>query len=300
MRKIFLLSQIVLGLMCFSSFAQTDASDHSLSKKVIQFIIKPSATDHTIKVADSPHLVMYHPDMKQGKLLLFMPGTGGLAKNGPDDFFATAMQLGYRVISLSYIDTPAVWTTCTPEVLADDVDCAEEFRIKRIFGTNTTPLISDEPQDAIMNRFSKLLIYLIDYDKPGHWGVYLENGVPKWDQIAVAGHSQGGAMASFIAKQILVDRVISFSGGSDHSSKNKLAGWYFKKSVTPPERWYGVYNIAEPTAAAIAATYRAMAIPDNHIYPFKLDVRRGKQPHAEVIENAAYKQQWIELLGVGN
>lgn len=269
-------------------------------EKIVIFKIKPSDTDSTIKTFNSPHFIEYNSFAKQGKLLLFLPGTGGVAENGPDDFFTTAIQQGYRVINLSYINTPAVSTTCRGENLANDSYCAEEFRIKRIYGTNTTSLIPDEPQDAIMNRFTKLLVYLANFDKQGNWGMYLENGIPKWDQIVLSGQSQGGGMAAFIAKRVLVARVITFSGGWDFSGRSKIAGWYFQKSATPSERWYATYNIAERAAETIAETYKAMAIPDNHIYPLSLKVRTGRHAHGEGIRNTAYKPQWIEILGIGN
>jgi len=296
MKKLLLLIPIAAGLFCYLSLA----SANFLAKKVITFEIRPSRTDPAIKVFDSPHLVLYNPTIPQGKLLLFLPGTKGVAEKGPEDFFETAIKQGYRVISLSYINDQAVSNICVGKTLGNDPDCAEQFRIKRIYGENTTSLIPDGPQDAIMNRFTKLIIYLTNFDKQGNWGMYLENGVPKWDQIAVSGQSQGGGMAAFIAKRLLVARVISFSGGWDHSSKNKIAKWYFQKSITPPERWYGTYNIAEPAAETIAETYKAMAIPDDHIYSLKLKVRPGNKPHGVGIRNVAYKQQWIEMLGVGN
>ena len=56
----------------------------------------------------------------------------------------------------------------------------------------------------------------------------LENGEPKWSEIALAGQSQGGGMSAFIAKDHVVARVIDFSGGWDYSAKGKIAKWYFK------------------------------------------------------------------------
>jgi hypothetical protein len=291
---------ITIVLLSHGIFAQKGSPEVPFPKSAIQLKIKPSATDHTIRNWDSPHLVIYNPAMKQGKLLLFLPGTGGIAEKGPDDLLATAIEQGYRVINLSYIDNPAVCGVCIGSTLENDALCAEKFRMKRIYGDNTTSIIPDEPQDAIMNRFTKLLIYLTNTDKKGNWEIYLENGAPKWDQIAISGSSQGGGNAAFIAKRVLVARVISFSGGWDHASRNKIAGWYYQPSVTPPERWYGAYNIAEPTAAIILRTYKAMAIPENHIYPLSLEVRKGRKAHGEGIRNPGYKQQWIEMLGVGN
>jgi hypothetical protein len=89
------------------SRAQKNIGDNSI--KVLE--IKPSATDPTIQAADIPHQVLYNPSIKQGKLLLFMPGTNGIATKGPRKFFDTAIQQGYRVINLSYINFPAGSTT---------------------------------------------------------------------------------------------------------------------------------------------------------------------------------------------
>jgi hypothetical protein len=296
--NLILLIQILIGgAFCDSPNAQTELSDKTLPETVLRFQIKPSETDQKIKAADTPHLVIYNPDIKQGKLLLFMPGTNGIAVKGPEDFFLTAIQQGYRVINLSYINIPAGSQVCKNENYGD---CAENFRNKRIYGENTFSLIPDEPQDAIMNRFTKLLNYLVEYDKQGNWEMYLENGAPKWDQIALSGQSQGGGMAAFIAKKVIVAKVIAFSGGWDFSAKNVIANWYYSKSATPPELWYGTYHVNENMAKTIDETYRAMAIPDNHIYPLDLEVPEGMEAHPSGVKNPAYKHIWIEMLGMGN
>ncbi|MDO7138780.1 hypothetical protein [Algibacter lectus] len=36
-----------------------------------------------ITAVNSPHLVVYNPEYKQGKLLFFMPGTGGIVLSSP-------------------------------------------------------------------------------------------------------------------------------------------------------------------------------------------------------------------------
>lgn len=290
MRK-FLLVQTILGLLFFTVNAQSN---------LVKLEIKPSVTDPLIKAADTPHLVLYNPNIKQGKLLLYMPGTNGISNKGPAKLFTTAIEQGYRVINLSYINFPAGVTTCVGEVLANDPACIEKFRIKRIYGDNVTALIPDEPQDAIMNRFTKLLIHLTKVDKKGNWEMYLEKGLPKWEEIAVTGQSQGGGMAAYIAKRTRVAKVISFSGGWDQSSKGQIAKWYFGNSATPAERWHGVYHIEEPTAHLILASYKAMKIPTEHIYPLSLAVKQGRKAHGEGISNTTYTQQWIEILGKGN
>ncbi len=262
--------------------------------------IKPSKTDARITAADTPHFIVYDESIKQGKLLLFLPGTNGIATRGPKKLFYTAVQQGYQVINLSYINTPAIAQICKGANLVENSNCAKEFRNRRVYGDTTFTLINDEPYDAIVNRLTKLLVYLSEYDKKGNWGHYLENGKPKWEQIALAGQSQGGGMAAFIAKRKPVARVIDFSGGWDYSAKGRIADWYFTSSVTPQDRWYGTYHVEEPTATTIVETYKAMHIPERNIYAFDLEVPKGKRAHSNGVRNEVYRDQWIALLGKGN
>ena len=298
LRVLMLIPILIGGILNVNTFAQTDASITNFSETSIRFEIMPSATDPRIKEADTPHAVSYNPGIKQGKLLLFIPGTGGDARKGPTAFFTTAIEQGYRVINLSYINTPAIIQICRNENLANCAECAELFRHYRIYGDNNFSLVDDQPHDAIINRFTKLLKYLVEFDKPGNWGMYLENGTLKWDQIVFTGQSQGGGMAIYIAKKVVVAKVIAFSAGWDHANKDEIAKWYFNPGVTPSERLYGTYNVAEKMAKVIDETYRAMAIPDGHIHGLNLPF--AKKAHSDGVKNPAYKQIWIEMLGIGN
>ncbi|WP_105047781.1 BPSS1187 family protein [Polaribacter butkevichii] len=291
---------IPLAFIFFSynfTFAQ---SSKGFPKEYKVLNVKPSTTDSKIKEANSPHLIVYNPEAKQGKLLFFMPGTGGVALKGPRALFATAVSQGYRVINISYINRPAVAQICRGDNLLENTNCTAEFRTKRIYGDTKFSLIKDEPQDAIVRRLTKLLLYLSENDKDGNWDFYLENGAPKWSEIAVSGQSQGGGMAAFIAQEHLVARVIDFSGGWDYSEGKKIAKWYSNKSITPANLWYGTYHAKEPNAKIIKETYYALGIPENQIYEFNLPVPKGKKGHSNGVRNTGYRTQWIELLGKGN
>lgn len=263
---------------------------------IIEFAIKPSVTDSQITAADTQHLVMYHPSMIKGKLFLFLPGTNGIPLKGPRDLFVTAVESGYHVINLSYINQPAVARTCNPKRDTFFEDCAEQFRMKRVFGQVNKVDVPDQPQDAILNRLTKLLVYLSIHDDLGGWNNFLENGTLKWELITVSGQSQGGGMAAFIAKRVLVDKVISFSGGWDFSAKDQIANWYANESITPTNRFYATYNVAEPMAATIAKTCKAMSIPKEQIFALSLEKREGKKAHSDGVRNLLYKDLWIDLL----
>ena len=262
-------------------------------------LVKPSDTDTTIHLANDPHYVSYNPD-KKGKLFLFIPGTGGKAERGPKKLFETAINAGYRLINISYINRPAVARICRNDSLVRDPQCARHFREKRIFGTGDMAWIPDQPQDAIVNRLTKLIIHLQEIDREGSWGDLLDdNKELRWDRIVVTGQSQGGGMAAFIAQRKLVHKIITFSGGWDKSSPGVLADWYSDKSATPAERWYGTYHTLEPRAADIDKSYRTMQIPAAHIFGLDLKVREGKKAHGEAIRNTIYTSLWRDLLGEG-
>lgn len=201
----------------------------------INIKVKPSATHPKIIRSDYYHSIFYRKRKQNGKLLLFLTGTGGKPNRSPLHFFETALDEGYQIINLSYINTQSVSTVCMGENLKEDNDCAENFRMKRVFGDNTTYLIPDEYDDAIIPRLTKLLEYLIKEDPHGNWDNYIENGNILWNKIAVSGQSQGGGMACMIAKKFEVDKVITFSGGWDKSNENEIANWYSNASITPSE-----------------------------------------------------------------
>ncbi len=257
--------------------------------------VRPSTADPRITAADSAHLVKYTPGKDGAPLLLFLPGTNGFPREM--EFHDTALDLGYRVISLAYITKVAVAAVCTGERLAADPNCAAHFRQQRIYGDAPTRVIGDQPQDAIVSRLTTLLRYLVRSDTAGHWGQYLDDDKPRWNRIAVSGQSQGGGMAEFIGQRELVARVISFSGGWDYSAPGKIANWYSSKGVTPPDRWFATYHVEEPTAGAMAEICNALGIPRAHQFALHEPVRAGKTAHGEGLNNTAYRNIWITMLG---
>jgi hypothetical protein len=269
---------------------------------------KPSETDPSIKAYDQPHIVFYDPQVKNNKLLLWLFGTSGTTDSFPAKFLKTALMQGYRVVVLSYITEPAVANTCSGKVLLSDPGCPVEYRRKRVYGDNNFALIPDEPQDAIINRFVKLVAWLEKNDAGGQWAQYLDaqGAKPNWAQIAVAGQSQGGGMAEFIGQNENIFRVISFSGGWDFSNSKtrKIADWYSNKNITPMANWYATYNVKEVDAKSIAEISVALKIPADQVFAFDKPLlnENSDSPnpyHADGVKNPAYKQTWLTMLGSG-
>jgi len=272
--------------------------------------VKPSVTNAGIHAWDTTHVVYYDPSVRSNKLLLWLAGTNGTPLRVPVELFNTALAQGYRVIALSYMTVPAVAQVCVGRALDTQINCAETFRRKRIYGDIAFPAIPDEPQDAIIPRFVALLKWLSTNDAAGNWSRYLtpDGSKPNWQQIAVFGQSQGGGMAEFIAQQESIARMISFSGGWDYanSKEKQIAGWYSRQPVTPVEKWFATYNVNENAAKQLREICRTLRIPAGQIFALNRPLLNpgaattNQNPyHGDGIRNPAYHPIWIQMLGSG-
>ena len=272
--------------------------------------VNPSLTNPAIYYWDTSHVVYYDSGIKSNKILLWLAGTNGIPLNVPVDFFNTALSQGYRIVALSYITVPAIAQVCVGDVLDSDIDCAARFRQRRIYGDNDFSLIRDEPQDAIIPRFFKLLQWLEKNDADGNWSQYIntKESKPMWNKIVIAGQSQGGGMAAFIGQHETLAGVISFSGGWDYSNskEKKIAAWYFNKAQTPLKNWYVTYHVNEMAAKQLKEISTSLKVPETHIFALDKPLlnenaskERTNPYHGDGIRNIAYKPIWITMLGKG-
>ena len=88
---------------CFGRWGASQAADG-----LVTYLVTPREADPAIARINNPHYVVFDPGAApSGDLLLFMPGSGGNPANVSDFLNVTALQ-GYRAVSLSYNDLPAV------------------------------------------------------------------------------------------------------------------------------------------------------------------------------------------------
>jgi hypothetical protein len=133
------------------------------STDLVSYQVKPSDTDARITRFDSPHSVVFDRSTpSSADLFVHMAGTGGVAANR-QEYLAIAAAQGYRAISLSYNNTPAVVARCPRR---PDPACSGDFRRERLFGENVSEAIDDRPEESIINRLVKLLQHL-DREHPG-------------------------------------------------------------------------------------------------------------------------------------
>src|SRR5438309_6749754 len=76
-----------------------------------KYRVTPSDADPSIHRFDDPHYIVVDREAPPSDLLLFMVGSGAKPGN-VSEFIDIAAALGYRAISISYNDLPAVIAVC--------------------------------------------------------------------------------------------------------------------------------------------------------------------------------------------
>lgn len=262
-----------------------------------RLLVPPHATDTRLAESEAPHLVAYDREAASSAqpLLVWLPGTNGHPATGPAKFFATVLQQGYRLVGVSYLTGEAVSQVCTQRRVAQQPRCAEQFRQQRVWGDGEAVVVGDRAEDAIVPRLTRLLQHLVKADPDGQWAPYIDGAEPRWDRIVLAGQSQGGGMAAFLAQSRAVAGVVMFSGGWDHGQGSTIAGWYKRSSQTPPTRWHATFHVGETQAGTMAQIYRVLGLPPEHIHALDLPVQ-GRAAHGEGITNLAYLPLWQAML----
>jgi dienelactone hydrolase len=280
----------------------------------VVYTVSPSVADPDVKRFTADNIILFEHDVaRKANLLVFFSGTRGTPASGAP-FLEAGAKAGYRVIGLTYDNADAVPVTCGKN---PDPACSDRFRERRVFGDGAGTEVDDSPAESAVNRLTKLLEYLDAHHHDEGWGIYLRHGKPDWSRIAVAGHSQGGGMAAYIAKKRKVARVIILSGAWDRVEATKVwAPWITSASATPMDRWYAAYHQRESRADAMKPAYVALKIPASHVRVMTLppnpefkaapgmDVYHGSMVSArstprDATGAPAYAGDWAFLLGSG-
>ncbi len=207
----------------------------SASQERVLFL--PSATDPAITQFNNSHYAVVDPaNTNQGRLVLFLPGTGAtpaLYRAFPTN----AANLGFHALGLMYLNGDAINSLCASNAPLD-ADAAGNARLEVIDGTNRVSFLSVDRTNCIENRLLKALQYLqANYSTRG-WGQFYSNNTVLWNKVIVCGHSQGGGMAAILAKTRRVNRCIVFTDMDWWVASNRPYNWMSATSATPASLWY--------------------------------------------------------------
>ena len=200
-----------------------------------EYNILPSTTNSSIVLFNSAHEVCLDTRTTlKNKLFVFLPGTTGYPATYKLIVKQAASQ-GYHAIGLMYPNDASIYTASNNDTTNT---LFEKCRQEIFDGTDQTSGVSVDTNNCIKNRLYKLLVYLQSTYPTQNWSQYILNGQINWSKIVVAGHSQGGGHAFFIAKKVAVDKAISFSSIDWNSALNRSAAWVTQVGATPINKFY--------------------------------------------------------------
>jgi hypothetical protein len=219
--------------------------------------IAPTATNPALVDPPDPDLVALDPAARSnGELFVFFPGTGGQ----PDCctlLVEAAARLGYHAIGLTYQNTRAVGELCK-----NDLTCYGTVRLDDFNGTDPNSFSDVAPDQSIAARLADLLSYLASKYPSEGWSPFLDGAQVNWGMTVVAGHSQGGGDAAFIAKVERTEGVVMLSSVVDSTSSTQpVAATYLTTGHrTPLSRYIGFDHTGDPFYPKIRADWTALGL----------------------------------------
>lgn len=236
--------------------------------QIKNYYISPDSTYPGIEKIHSGHFVTVNMSNTSGKkLLISIPGTTGPAE-AMKSFDSVAVLEGYHAISIDY---PNNRNTAT-FINSTDKAAFNKFRQELDFGTPVSDSVNVDSLNSIVNRITKLVIYLAKTRPEEGWNNFLDHEQIIWERVMLAGHSQGAGHVSYIGHAFKVHKVIMLSGPQDFLSNFDMpAPWLSDPSKTPYSSFYSLLHDddAYNTQRQIRNDLAAMHADSSVIYRFQ-------------------------------
>jgi hypothetical protein len=249
------LGALVAGLfipsLVFGSFATAATAAEDAAGITVRSV-SPAETDPGIDTRAGDHLVAVPASAASiGRLLVFFPGTRGRPEQYTS-LIRRAAERGYHAVSLDYENSKSI----NFEVCRNGPSgCQEAARLEILTGAESDFIEPDvDVTNAAFNRLARLLAHEHESHPGEGWDAYLAGGEPRWERIAVGGHSQGGGHAAITAKLHKVDRVLLFAA-------TEPASWTLEPTATPPERFWGLVHEQESSFSGITRSWENLGVP---------------------------------------
>jgi hypothetical protein len=216
-------------------------------------LIAASATDPAIDDINGVHHVAIDPAAPRlGRLFVFLPGTGATAQMY-SRLVERAASLGYHAVGLAYVNQVAVNVICAGQAGSG---CHEAVRREVLLGSDTSPLVEVDADNAAVHRLERLLEHLEAVAPAEDWDAFRDaSGQLRWNLVTVAGHSQGAGHAAFAARLFRVARALLFSG-------TEPAPWTQADDfATPAADFYGLAHRLEGIYDPIQASWDNIGLP---------------------------------------
>ena len=211
------------------------------------FAVAPKITDSRIDTALNDHYAFINRSAQPRRaLVVFFPGTGAEPRNYRA-FPTLAANLGFHAVGLMYPNDETVNGRCG---LTTDLDCMGAIRAETLDGIDRTPRATVNRPNSIENRLVALLQYLHAQNPHDDWAQFLELNsagefTPRWSAIVVAGHSQGGGYAGYIATVRRTRRAIMFGAMDYNGVVRRLANWMTAPKLTPDGEFFAMGHLRD-------------------------------------------------------
>jgi hypothetical protein len=242
--------------ICWLGQRQRDARNED----VILFDVPPLATEPLLTDWLDPHIVAAPRfPASPAHLWIFLGGSFGKPQRQVSiiDHIAS---IGHWAINLRY---PNDWTIGRLSRHSATNHIHEALRLQILDGRPRSGLLDFPAPDCILNRLQKLLLWLAQRHPEQSWPEFLDGEEPRWDRIAVAGHSQGGGHAAIMGKCIGLERVVMLAAPADCVEGGEIpAPWLSAKGATSAEGYFGFAHTADPAISRILAAWEALGLAE--------------------------------------
>ncbi len=248
-------------------------------------VLVSSVVDPAIQFLPDNNQFAYYasPSVPRRNLLVVdLPGSDETCP-GAGAFNVTAEKLGFDVLCVNYSNLSSQHSIC-----AGDTSCFGDITQAKFDATGLCsvpgqsgcgidpkthqPFYLSNPADAVTQRVSMMLQYLNThgYNQNGaNWGAYLSGTTPLWQNIILAGHSQGGDMATFAAYKQIINRAINLSAPPQATLMNGVptaADYFCDDKATDVRNIYGLVSVYDPLypQGIYGAVWRALGFTDDN------------------------------------
>lgn len=217
-------------------------------------LVRPSQTAAGLDNQYGDHRVYWPSTLLVPRgAVLFLPGSG-LAPAQYDRLMRFAAAQGQVVLGLAYVNDPPVNALCPPDFQTLSGPCHGDLRAEIVYGEPRSDLVEVSPAESVQGRLHALLSYLVRNEPGVEWARLLDEARPRWSVMTLAGHSQGGGHAAFVAQREPVHRAVLLSA-------TEPARWTEATEATPRAAFFGFAHVREVGFGGITTSWDRLQIP---------------------------------------